>query len=73
MDDAALALANLRARPDTSAVFLAGHSEGSTVAIRAATRGPVDGLMLLAGPGRRLDTYEPLVNLWEKAGGRQSG
>ncbi|MBA4791327.1 MAG: alpha/beta fold hydrolase [Rhizobiales bacterium] len=56
VDDAALALASLRARPDTSAVFLAGHSEGSTVAIRAATRGPVDGLMLLAGPGRRLDT-----------------
>ncbi|WP_164738379.1 alpha/beta hydrolase [Aquabacter cavernae] len=56
VDDAAVALASLRARSDTSAVFLAGHSEGSTVAIRAATRAPVDGLVLLAGPGRRLDT-----------------
>lgn len=56
VDDAALALASLRARSDTEAVFVAGHSEGASVAIRTATRVPVDGLMLLAGPGRRLDT-----------------
>lgn len=56
VDDAALALASLRARPGTGAVFLAGHSEGASVAIRTATRIPVDGLILLAGPGRRLDT-----------------
>ncbi len=56
VDDAALALASLRARDDSGPIFLAGHSEGSSVAIRAAARAPVDGLVLLAGPGRRLDT-----------------
>ena len=56
VDDAALALASLKARGDTDAVILAGHSEGASVAIRAAARVPVDALVLLAGPGRRLDT-----------------
>ncbi|OYY13266.1 MAG: hypothetical protein B7Y70_02755 [Rhizobiales bacterium 35-68-8] len=55
VEDAALALASLRARSDTDAVFLAGHSEGASVAIRTAAQSPVDGLVLMAGPGRRLD------------------
>lgn len=55
VDDALTALADLRAREDISNVILAGHSEGASVAIRAGGRGKVEGLVLLAGPGRRLN------------------
>ena len=55
VDDAAFALTALAARPDVDGLLAMGHSEGSSVAIRAAGRVPVDGLVLLAGPGRRLD------------------
>ncbi|TCT04976.1 alpha/beta hydrolase [Aquabacter spiritensis] len=55
VDDALGALASLKRRADVEEVFLAGHSEGASVAIRAAARANVDGLALMAGPGRRLD------------------
>ncbi|MEP9376597.1 alpha/beta fold hydrolase [Aquabacter sp. CN5-332] len=55
VDDALTALASLKARDDVDEVILAGHSEGASVAIRAAARTQVNGLALLAGAGRRLD------------------
>ena len=52
VEDAATAARNLAARADVSGVVLAGHSEGGLVAIRAASRAPVKGLILLASLGR---------------------
>src|SRR5262249_6347856 len=53
-DDAVMAARDLAARPDVSAVFVAGHSEGSLLATLAAQKTPLAGIALLAGPGRPL-------------------
>jgi pimeloyl-ACP methyl ester carboxylesterase len=50
--DAIAALQSLRSRPDVSSVLIAGHSEGGLIALAAASRVPVAGLILLATPGR---------------------
>jgi len=52
VDDAASAARDLAGRPDITGVVLAGHSEGGLVAIRAASRASVKGLVLLASLGR---------------------
>ncbi len=52
VDDAASAARDLAARADVTGVVLIGHSEGGLVAIRAASRTPVKGLVLLASLGR---------------------
>jgi len=54
VDDAVMAARDLAARPDVSAVFVAGHSEGSLLATLAAQKTPLAGIALLAGPGRPL-------------------
>jgi dienelactone hydrolase len=53
---AAAALALLRDHPgvDPARVFLAGHSQGGTVAPRVAARAPVAGLVILAGGAQPL-------------------
>jgi uncharacterized protein len=53
-DDVLALLALLRADPRFSAVTLAGHSEGGLVALMAARAAKVDGLALVATPGRRI-------------------
>lgn len=53
VDDAVAAASNLEARPDVSAAVIVGHSEGALLAILAAERIKVAGIILLAGPGRR--------------------
>jgi pimeloyl-ACP methyl ester carboxylesterase len=50
--DAVAAVQNLSARPDVSSVLIAGHSEGGMIALAAASRVPVAGLILLTTPGR---------------------
>jgi hypothetical protein len=52
VDDAAAAARDLVGRADVTGLVLAGHSEGGLVAIRAASRAPVKGLVLLASLGR---------------------
>lgn len=52
--DAVAAVQSLAARPDVSSVLIAGHSEGGMIALAAAARVPVAGLILLATPGRSL-------------------
>ncbi len=52
VDDAASAARDLAGRPDITGVVLAGHSEGGLVAIRAASRAPVKGLVLFTALGR---------------------
>ncbi len=52
VDDALTAVQSLAARPDVSSVLIAGHSEGGLIALAAAKRVPVAGLVLLATPGR---------------------
>jgi uncharacterized protein len=65
VDDAVMAAKNLEARPDVSAVVIIGHSEGALLTILAAERIKVAGIVLLAGPGRRLDVIlrEQIANL----------
>jgi alpha-beta hydrolase superfamily lysophospholipase len=53
IDDAVTAVKSLAARPDVSSVVIAGHSEGAILALAAAERVPVAGLILLMSPGRR--------------------
>jgi fermentation-respiration switch protein FrsA (DUF1100 family) len=54
-DDAITAARDLAARPDVSAVVIAGHSEGSLLATLAAAKTAPAGIVHLAGPGRKLD------------------
>ena len=56
--DAITALRSLQDRPDVSSIVIAGHSEGGLIALAAAARVPVAGLVLLATPGR---TYLTLL------------
>lgn len=52
-----LAAAVLAVRKDYAKVFVLGHSEGGSLAIRAAARGtPMDGVVLVATPGRGMTT-----------------
>ena len=50
--DAIVAVQSLAARPDVSSILIAGHSEGGLIALAAAARVPVAGLVLLTTPGR---------------------
>ena len=52
VDDAVAAVQSLGAREDVSSVLIAGHSEGGMIALAAAARVPVAGLILLTTPGR---------------------
>jgi pimeloyl-ACP methyl ester carboxylesterase len=52
--DAASAANDLLQRKDVSSVLLAGHSEGAILALAAASRVEVAGIILLAAPGRDL-------------------
>lgn len=52
--DAASAANDLLQRKDVSSVLLAGHSEGAILALAAASRVEVAGIVLLAAPGRNL-------------------
>jgi pimeloyl-ACP methyl ester carboxylesterase len=54
-DDVVLAAASLARRDDVSSVILVGHSEGALLAILAAAKVQVAGIILLAGIGRPLD------------------
>ncbi|TMI98267.1 MAG: alpha/beta hydrolase [Alphaproteobacteria bacterium] len=54
-DDVVLAAASLAKRDDVSSLILVGHSEGALLAILAAKRTPIAGIVLLACAGRRLD------------------
>jgi len=52
-----VAAATTAVRPDYADVFVLGHSEGGSLAIRAAARGlAVDGLVLVSTPGRAMAT-----------------
>jgi uncharacterized protein len=55
VDDAILAAKDLAKRADVSSVIIVGHSEGAIIATLAAARMPLEGIVLLAGTGRRLD------------------
>lgn len=50
--DGQAALEMLRQQPGIGPVFLLGHSEGGLVATLLAQRSPVNGLILIAAPGR---------------------
>ncbi len=52
VDDAGAWVRHVRGAGRFGAVVLAGHSEGSLVAILAAQASPVDAVVTLAGPGR---------------------
>ena len=54
-DDVVQAATSLSKRDDVSSVILIGHSEGAMLAILAAAKRPVAGIVLAAGTGRRLD------------------
>jgi hypothetical protein len=54
-NDGVLAAREAGRRPDVSHTFIIGHSEGALLAILAAAQMPLAGIILLAGPGRRLD------------------
>ncbi len=54
VDDAITAIRSLQARPDVAAVVVAGHSEGALIAILAAQKIDVAGLILLTPTGRPL-------------------
>lgn len=58
VSDAVTALHSLQERSDVSSVVIAGHSEGGLIALAAAARAPVAGIVLLATPGR---TYLTLL------------
>jgi len=55
VDDALTAARDLKARADVSSLVLVGHSEGALIATLAASQAELAGIVLLAGPGRRLD------------------
>jgi pimeloyl-ACP methyl ester carboxylesterase len=65
VDDAVTAARDLQARSDVSAVIFIGHSEGALLAILAAAKVKVAGIVLLSGPGRRFDVIlgEQIKNL----------
>ncbi len=54
VDDAVAWLGWLQQRPDLGKRIVAGHSEGGLIAMLAAKRAPVAGVVLLATPGRKL-------------------
>jgi pimeloyl-ACP methyl ester carboxylesterase len=54
VDDAAAWLTWLEQRGDLGPRIVAGHSEGGMITILLAKRVPLDGIVLLATPGRRL-------------------
>jgi hypothetical protein len=54
VDDAVVWLNWLQQRSDLGPRIVAGHSEGGLIALLAAKRAPVAGIVLLATPGRRL-------------------
>jgi uncharacterized protein len=54
VDDAAAWLTWLEQRGDLGPRFVAGHSEGGLIAILLAKRTALDGIVLMAAPGRRL-------------------
>jgi pimeloyl-ACP methyl ester carboxylesterase len=54
VDDAAAWLTLLERRGDLGPRFVAGHSEGGLIAILLAKRAALDGIVLMAAPGRRL-------------------
>jgi uncharacterized protein len=54
VDDAAAWLTLLEQRGDLGPRFVAGHSEGGLIAILLAKRAALDGIVLMAAPGRRL-------------------
>lgn len=54
VDDAVAWLDWLRQRPDLGPLIVAGHSEGGLIAMLAAKRTRVAGVVLLATPGRKL-------------------
>jgi pimeloyl-ACP methyl ester carboxylesterase len=54
-DDVVLAAASLSRRDDVSSIILVGHSEGALLALLAAAKVQVAGIVLLAGTGRKLD------------------
>ncbi|QOZ48623.1 alpha/beta hydrolase [Bradyrhizobium sp. CCBAU 53340] len=54
VDDAVAWLNWLQQRPDLGPRIIAGHSEGGLIALLAAKRVPVAGIVLLTTPGRRL-------------------
>ncbi len=54
-DDIAAWVEALRAETGRACVWVAGHSEGGLVALAAAARPGICGLVLIAAPGRRLD------------------
>ncbi|MDA9524514.1 hypothetical protein XI06_30570 [Bradyrhizobium sp. CCBAU 11434] len=54
VDDAVTWLDWLRRRPDLGPRIIAGHSEGGVIALLAAKRTSVAGIVLLATPGRKL-------------------
>ncbi|MGD9921301.1 MAG: alpha/beta hydrolase family protein [Pseudorhodoplanes sp.] len=56
--DAITALQSLQSRPGVASVVIAGHSEGGMIALAAAQRVPVAGLVLLTTSGR---TYLALL------------
>ena len=60
VDDAERCVAWLRER-GYAKIFLAGHSEGGSIAIEVAQRGEVAGLVLLAAPGYPMDE----VLIWQ--------
>ena len=52
VSDAVAMVALARHKPEFSKVFLFGHSEGSLIALEAAARAHVDGIISAAGAGR---------------------
>lgn len=54
-DDVAHWVETLRAETGRSCIWVAGHSEGGLVALAAADRPGICGLILIAAPGRTLD------------------
>ena len=54
VDDAVAWLGWLQQRADLGPRMIAGHSEGGLIAVLAAKRTPVAGVVLLATPGRKL-------------------
>jgi pimeloyl-ACP methyl ester carboxylesterase len=54
VEDARAFVDRLRADARVSSVFLLGHSEGGVIALELAQTTPIDGLILVATPGRTL-------------------
>lgn len=53
VSDAAALVALARVNDKLSGVYLFGHSEGALIALEAAAKANVDGIITAAGPGRR--------------------